>query len=396
MPPAVRAAGGRTTPSDSDDELGNLHHITDLGVKRGRRATRSVQSLGTTAKLPSGFGNPEWSADLEYVFRIRTADELARLHGRAGVQRRAARAAATPYDRVAYSRSAEWHEHRARALSMPRAQIVNLCGKRWRKVECGCGVQDVPVGCDQTQLCETCRRTHWRRWRKRITRAMDAHLEGARRAWCGPDRRGMRPGVYLVTFTMPHSGDVVLDRGRMYTAWRAITKIASARSWWGHFALTWEVTPGTRGDGHVHLHVAAISSWIPYDELREAWAAAMPGSIQPDVSAPKRSSKPAQSAADYLAKYVTKGVDPAVFTGQKAGELLVAFRGQRKVSTSIGFWVPIRDRDTACKVCGSLHRCLGAPSGLASVAPGSQLYPRGWWAVGRRRDEQCMLQADTG
>jgi hypothetical protein len=143
------------------------------------------------------------------------------------------------------------------------------------------------------------------------------------------------------------------------------------------------------------MHVAVISSWVPYDELREAWQAAVPGAIQPDVQAPRRSGKPAQSAADYLAKYVTKGVDPTVFTGQKAGELLVAFRGKRKVSTSTNFWRPVRDRELCCKRCGERHVALGAPQGLAVVAPGSQLYPRGWWAVGLRRVEQCLLTVDS-
>jgi hypothetical protein len=203
-----------------------------------------------------------------------------------------------------------------------------------------------------------------------------------------------------VTFTMPHSGSIEQDREAMGRAWRALTKVANAGQWWGHYALTWEVTPGTRGDGHVHMHVAAISSWIPYDDLRLAWQAAMPGAIQPDVQPPRRAQRgsqdPAQSAADYLAKYVTKGVNPSVFTGQKAGELLVAFRGKRRVTTSIAFWKPNRDREARCERCGERHRALGAPDGLASVLPGIKLHPRGWWDVGRRRDEQCMLRVDTG
>lgn len=89
------------------------------------------------------------------------------------------------------------------------------------------------------------------------------------------------------------------------------------------------------------------------------------------------------SVADYLAKYVTKGVDPAVFTGQKAGELLVAWRGKRKVTTSVEFWRPERDRSRLCPVCRTVHRATGAPSALRSVAPGAvlQAYAErvGWW-----------------
>jgi len=331
------------------------------------------------------------------VWRLRTAPELARLDARARVQRRAERRADRPTDRVRLARSAEWHEHRAQALAMPRSALVATCGKRWRKVACGCGTTEVPVGCDQTQLCEACRKQHWRRWRKRITRSFDAHLTAARRDW-SRHRRGMLPGVYMITFTMPHSGDIARDRRVMGEAWRSLTKAAHAGRWWSTYALAWEVTPGTAGDGHVHMHVAVISCWVPYRELRDAWERVMPGANKRssvDVQAPRRSSKPAQSAADYLSKYVTKGVDPAVFTAQKAGELLVAFRGLRKVSTSRYFWRPIRDREVRCTTCGERCVALGAPPGLASVAPGVQLYPRGWWAVGRRRDEQCLLLDDS-
>lgn len=310
------------------------------------------------------------------------------------------RAAADPTARVAFARSAEWHEHRAQALAMPRSSLVGTCGKRWRTVQCGCGETEVPVGCDQTQLCEACRKEHWRRWRKRIVRSFDAHLRGARDAWGRSGAHGRRPGIYLITFTMPHSGDIATDRRTMGVAWRALTKAANAGGWWGTYALAWEVTPGTSGDGHVHMHVAVISSWVPYRELRDAWERVMPGATKRssvDVQAPSRKHRSdSESAADYLAKYVTKGVEPAVFTGQKAAELLVAFRGLRKVTTSLHFWRPMRDREGRCPHCGERNRALGAPSGLASIAPGVQLYPRGWWAVGRRRDEQCILLADTG
>jgi hypothetical protein len=193
----------------------------------------------------------------------------------------------------------------------------------------------------------------------------------------------MMPGVYLVTLTVPHSGSIIKDRETIASGWRKLTKIANARNWWGAYALTYEVTPGTEEDGfrgHVHVHLAAISSWIPYEELRDAWRE-FTGAEVIDVSAPR--SGRCESAADYLAKYVTKGVDPAVFTGQKAGELLVAMRGKRKVTTSVGFWRPTRDLETLCKVCGERHQALGAPPALVSVAPGAvlQAYAEriGWW-----------------
>lgn len=152
-----------------------------------------------------------------------------------------------------------------------------------------------------------------------------------------------------------------------------MTKVANARSWWGAYAMTYEVTPGSDEDGrrgHVHVHLAAVSSWIPYDELRDAWRE-FTGAEVIDVSAPR--SGRSESAADYLSKYVTKGIDPTEFTGQKAGELIVAMRGKRKVTTSRDFWRPTRDLETRCKVCGERHRALGAPVALVHVAPGAVL-----------------------
>jgi len=378
------------------------HHET-LGVVSGKgpRAPRSVQSLGTSAKLPPALGNPEWLADLEYVWRMRTHDALQQLDRRAREQRRAARRAGeratAAYDRgditggvqqaverVRLARSAEWAEHRAQAMALPRAEIVATCGKRWRSVRCGCARQEVKVGCDQVQLCPSCARQHWRRWRKRIVRAMDAHVRAARGAWFAARNRGQAsgkpPGVYLVTLTIGHSGSIATDRERMAKAWRSLTKVASREGWWGAYALTYEVTPGTTGEGHVHIHLAAVSSWIPYDRLHEVWRE-LTGAVVLDVSAP-RSSR-CESAADYLAKYVTKGVQPGVFTGQKAGELLVAFRGKRRVTTSKEFWTPTRDRETRCAKCGEPHRSCGAPGSLRTVAPGAVLQSMaeriGWW-----------------
>jgi len=405
VPSAVTPAEGRRIRLDTNPRLRNLDHTSGRASRRA--PPRSLEDLGTSAKHAPWLANSEWTSDLEYVWRMRTGPELARLDARATSQRRLARRAATPTERVTLDRSAEWAEHRAQAMAMPRAAVVGTCGKRWRSVQCGCGTAEVPVGCDQVQLCQLCAKTHWRRWRKRITRAMDAHLRGSRSSWrMDPNRRGMMPGIYLITFTMPHSGSIMIDREAMGNAWRALSKVANAGGWWGHYALTWEVTPGTKGDGHVHMHAAVISAWVPYDALREAWAVAMPGSIQPDVRAPNtQRSKPAQSAADYLAKYVTKGVDPSGFTGQKAGELLVAFRGKRKVTTSLGFWRPTKDREIACPRCGQKHRSLGAPVGIARIAPGAVLRglaerrrvagaPGGWWVP--RGGVQCKLLDDSG
>lgn len=198
---------------------------------------------------------------------------------------------------------------------------------------------------------------------------MEMHVGAARASW-KMHRRGMMPGVYLLTLTGPHSGDLEVDRREMGNAWRSLTKDAHAANWWGAYALTWEVTNGRDGRGHLHAHVAVVSSWVPYDALHVAWARAMPGSRVLDVQAPSGARKQSGRAANYLAKYVTKGVDPTEMTGRKAGEMLCAFRGRRKVTTSRYFWRPLHK---VCKRCLSYHRLVGSPCALQDIAPGAVL-----------------------
>ena len=216
------------------------------------------------------------------------------------------------------------------------------------------------------------------------------HVAAARGAWGARGGRGYVPGAYLVTLTIPHSGDLVRDRERIAGAWRGLTKVAQREGWWSAYALTYEVTPGARGDGHVHAHVVAVSSWIPYDRLHREWRRLAPGAVILDVQAPSRSRKAAK-AADYLAKYVTKGVQPQNFTGQKAAEWMVGARGKRKITTSRGFWRELPRRP--CGACGMLHAGLGAPQSLRSVAPGMYLQGRaecaGVWIA--RGDPQAVL-----
>jgi hypothetical protein len=389
------------------DAKRNLHHESSTAQAFSVRpdAARSVLVLGTTAPAAKPLGNPEWVADLEYVWRSRTTRELARLGGRARAMRRAAadvermrieygrQDILLPVMKVQALRSAEWAEARARALALSREQVVNTCDERWRSVACGCKRYEFRVGCDQPQLCARCRKRHAAKWWRRIASGMDAALRDERRCWYNTPshrRRGMLPGIYLITLTAPHSGDMVADRERVGCAVRKLLKHANKRDWWRTYALTWEATSGDDGLGHVHVHLAVISSWVPYttanvDEvqprrkgerrkarrgLHEVWMDAVPGAIQPDVSPPNRARNEAQSAGYYLAKYVTKGIDPDEFTGRKAGELLCAFRSRRKVSTSAGFW----QRATPhCESCQQPYRLTGAPCSLQDIAPGAVL-----------------------
>lgn len=423
-----------------------------LGTPGASGAAGSVQSLGTTATAAESQGNldaapvwePEWKSDLEHVWRTRVRAKVLSLEARARRRRRQAAAILVgdearrtlepaARDRLTFEtwkqarssvakadaagqifgtasgralrlralRSAEWAEERARALALERRDILDGCGKRWRTVACGCGHREFRVGCDQPQLCLTCRKKHARRWRVRITDGMDLALRAARARWHRAGRarrRGMLPGIYLVTLTAPHSGDLETDRIAMGKAVRKLLQVAAREEWWSTYALTWEATAGRDGLGHMHAHVAVVSGWIPYTSaqavaadpealaprrlgalrrrhvgLREAWARAMPGAVVVDVQAPRRGADNASSAGQYLAKYVTKGVEPAEFTGRKAGELLCAFLGRRKVSTSRHFW---RARVAECECCKERYRSIGSPISLQELMPGAVL--RAW------------------
>lgn len=201
----------------------------------------------------------------------------------------------------------------------------------------------------------------------------------------------MPPGVYLVTLTGPHSGDLVTDRRVLGEAWRALSKVANAERWWSHYAMTWEATSGASGEGHLHMHVAVLSSWIPYDRLHDAWRTVMPGALVLDVQAPKQGRRAVGRAANYLAKYVTKGIEPTEFTGRKAGELLVAMRGKRKVTTSRAFW---QVTESCCKACKQAWRASRSPDGLQAIAPASCLKAMAerarWWVS--RGDPQVAVR----
>lgn len=416
MPAATNSVRAHGLHEGSDnaqaERSGNLKRLA---------AARRLEDLGTTAKREEWQGKSEWCADMEYVWRARLSDQRTSLAKR-GKRLRAEAAALitervfdgkrwrrkpaeqpplcplTAMHRVSLLRSAEWCDERARAMAMTRTDVVQTCRERTRVTTCNCTTREVRVGCDAPLLCTWCRKRHWRRWRKRITKALDARVRAARAEW-NRHREGMLPGVYLITLTGPHSGDIATDRARMGRAVRSLLKYATSRNWWQHYALTWEVTPGTDGAGHVHCHMAVVSSWIPYTcakgnaygprepfrdtywvrkrwqrtptmGLHEAWRRYMPGAEVLDVQAPNRYRKRGQTPASYLAKYVTKGIEPAEFSGRKAGELLVAFRGRRKVSTSRTFWLR---EDHTCRACGAMHRMLDAPCSLQDIAPAAVL-----------------------
>lgn len=433
------------------DEVATAEAVADWSSRRQSVANEPEFATEPPPPEPEWCRDPEWAADLEHVWRTRMATKIVAWTERARIMRDAARwlaaledsgrrfdiaapgvrqadatrrqrravsrddtryvagcrvvvrgphgSISTPGRRVEVLKAAEHAECRARAAAMSRRDVVMACRRRWRTISCGCTTKEVEVGCDQTLLCGWCRKRHWKRWRRRIVRSLEAHYQVAIREWVRRGKRGPRPGIYLLTLTAPHSGDLVTDRRVLGEAWRDLSKRASyggyeygkgdakrwsEKKWWGAHALVYEATDGTKHDGHLHAHVAMISSWVPYREVREQWARSIPGAVVVDFVSPTQalanakakgySADQSGTAANYLAKYVTKGVEPREMTGRKAGELLVAFAGRRKVTTSAGFWKPLSASGPACCAkCSAGYRLTGSPIGLQEHVPASVL-----------------------
>lgn len=225
-----------------------------------------------------------------------------------------------------------------------------------------------------------------------MTTGLRDAYERERERWARNGARGLRPRFYLLTLTLAHSGSIVADRARLGAAWRRLYQHANARAWWSTYAGAYEVTPGTDGLGHVHMHVVLLSSWVPYRELHDAWRSALRlRADEPHVLDIRQRLEDGRSVADvdaasYVSKYVTKGVQPGEFTGQKAGELLVAFRGKRKVTTSSGFWRPT----TRCDTCAARYRLVELPPGLLRHTPGA------CWRVLARHTLRGQRELDLG
>lgn len=90
----------------------------------------------------------------------------------------------------------------------------------------------------------------------------------------------------FITLTLPHSGDIERDIKVLPHACRLFRK-----ELWAHFRLdrgldpdamralafvrVIEVTPGSKGDGHAHVHFYLLSPFLPKALVRHLWGAAL-------------------------------------------------------------------------------------------------------------------------
>lgn len=252
--------------------------------------------------------------------------------------------------------SAQWALSRARGLGAELRPRIDRCATRARILRCRCGVRPVWYRCGAWAACDRCRERRARRTSARITAGLEAALEGARENWrragCARDAR---PRVHLLTFTVRHEAAVDATLAKLERAWRAWYKRASAEGWVIAYASILEVTPGRDGRGHPHLHVAAVAPFLPFSAMREAWRRATGDrDAQLDAARKRRDGRPStpRTAARYIAKYASKGVDLAGMTPNLAGRTLAMLWSRRTIRSSRAFWVTWTR--PPCPCCGVL------------------------------------------
>lgn len=224
---------------------------------------------------------------------------------------------------------------RVAALQRPYSARSVGCGRKGVTLRCHCpGVRVIrPYGCRQHLTCEICRRRRAKRLGSRIRAGLETAI-------------GAAPAgsmIVLVTLTVRHSGDVVSDRRALADGWRGLYQRMHRRGW-GRFPYVgvWEVTPGADGLGHVHAHLAVVWPWRDWGEVRELWLDACPQSERITFVAGRRDGRASdpRSVANYLGKYLAKGVQERGFDPVLRADVCAAAYQSRWVFTSRRFWIP--------------------------------------------------------
>lgn len=188
--------------------------------------------------------------------------------------------------------------------------------------------------------CEPCMRSKANRIAANLTTRLDMKARGRYR---------------LITLTLKHSAAPLVDQvKRLYACFR---KLRNSRCWkntqvGGAFSLEVKlarevpaapesldrsdstIAPTTRPEWHPHLHITSEGSWINAQELADTWHKITGDSFIVDV----RAIDKGRDAANYVAKYVTKGTSSAVWNDiDTAAEWMIAVKGVRTCGT-FGTW----------------------------------------------------------
>lgn len=277
----------------------------------------------------SGLSCPESQQVSEGRYQERIAPILGRWRARAADHGKTPLQRAYAFKRVA-------------ALERPYADKLRRCARSGRIVKCGCpGRRDVRwYTCRQHLMCDGCQRRRGKRLGARLREALEAVAKRH------PTRK-----LVLITLTVRHSGDVAVDRRALAEGWRDFYKRLHARIGRYEYVGVWEVTAGDDGLGHVHAHVVASWPWLDWGELARLWRVSCPSSSRISFVASRRDGKATNpaSAAKYLAKYVSKGVQTQEFTPELRADVVAAMYNTRWLFSSRGVWVPFV---ALCPDCG--------------------------------------------
>jgi hypothetical protein len=246
---------------------------------------------------------------------------------------------------------------RVARLTCDIAPRLDACGVESLPIACACGLVGAKKTCRQWWLCGSCRAKRAPSLEHDIRKGLDAALSGEVAAWGAAGGLGMRPQLVLLTLTQKHTGDLSADQGALSDGWRKMYKRLHEDHGAFPYVGVWEVTKGTDGLGHVHMHVAVIWRYRDWSRVREQWLRACPTSQYLDIKAKRRDGKASSpgSVAKYLGKYLSKGADVGAFDPRLRAEVSAAFYNQRSVITSVYFW---RRIEKCCAKCRERYRLV--------------------------------------
>lgn len=255
-------------------------------------------------------------------------------------------------------RAAEaWHAARASALLRPFAVRSAECGQGGGAVTCACSacgeVHRWVRGCALRQWCAHCSRRWARGYERKLSAALGAAERRAVMRWNREGRRrGKRPALQLLTLTVRSTGDVERDRETIAAAWPRL------RAWWHRrigapaYALTYEVTPGTKGQGHAHAHLAILLPYLDVCAVDQEWRKLVGegGHVDLATRRAKRGAGRAASCARYIAKYASKGSAIGALPDDVAAAWIRATHARRQVNASRGLYdgVDVRGVSPCC------------------------------------------------
>lgn len=140
----------------------------------------------------------------------------------------------------------------------------------------------------------------------------------------------------FVTLTLKHTDTPLADQiQRLYTSFRTLrTKRPWKESQSGGAAVLEVKWDPDTGEWHPHLHIISEGDFLLQSQLAELWHAITGDSWIVDI----RPLKTGKDAAHYVAKYVSKGTNDAVWHNTNAAqEWVTAMKGVRSCAT-FGAW----------------------------------------------------------